>query len=196
MFLQTPMDSEAAERLYQRDRAGPGFVMNLTRLWAWRPATHTAFADLRNALTSRSTLTPREQAVIVCSAAASLGDAYCSLAWGARLASASDGATAAAVLAGAGSDALTDRERALGTWVRKVVADPNGTTALDVHALRAAGLSEQEIFDATAQAAFRLAFSTVNDALGVVPDRQIAAAAPDEVRRAVTFGRLVAAAPG
>jgi hypothetical protein len=50
-------------------------------------------------------------------------------------------------------------------------------------------LSEQEIFEATVFIAFRLAFSTVNDALGARPDWQLAAAASPEVRDAVTFGR-------
>ena len=38
-----------------------------------------------------------------------------------------------------------------------------------------------------------LAFSTVNDALGVPPDWQVAEAAPPAVRAAVTFGREPAA---
>ncbi|HSV50668.1 MAG TPA: hypothetical protein VLJ57_01025, partial [Burkholderiaceae bacterium] len=63
-----------------------------------------------------------------------------------------------------------------------------------VDTLRAAGLSDQEIFEATVFVAFRMAFSTVNDALGVEPDAQVAEAAPPEVREAVTYGRAVAAA--
>jgi hypothetical protein len=70
-----------------------------------------------------------------------------------------------------------------------VVANPNATTEADVDALRKAGLGEREIFEATAFIAFRQAFSTVNDALGVSPDRQLAESAPAEVRAAVNFGR-------
>jgi hypothetical protein len=40
-------------------------------------------------------------------------------------------------------------------------------------------------------AAFRVAFSTVNDALGARPDRALADAAPPEVREAVSYGRAV-----
>ena len=50
----------------------------------------------------------------------------------------------------------------------------------DVDELRAAGLSDQEIFEATVFCALRLAFSTVNNALGVRPDWQVAAAAPPD----------------
>ena len=52
-----------------------------------------------------------------------------------------------------------------------------------------AGLADREIFEATAYVAFRLAFSTVNDALGAQPDEELVAEAPPEVRAAVTYGR-------
>jgi uncharacterized peroxidase-related enzyme len=193
MFLQSPPDSEAASRLFQKDIDSRGHVMNLNRAWAWRPDVTEAFLGLRTLLTSNASLSPRELAVLVCSAASTLGDSYCSLAWGKSLAAASDGPAAAAVLTGADEAGLAPRERALARWARQVVQDPNGTTAGDVDALRAAGLSDKEIFEATVFIAFRLAFSTVNDALGVSPDWQVADAAPAEVRDAVTFGRQAAA---
>jgi hypothetical protein len=37
--------------------------------------------------------------------------------------------------------------------------------------------------------ALRVALSTVNDALGVAPDTELAAGLPPAVRRAVSFGR-------
>lgn len=193
MFLQTSADNVANSRLYKSDMDQHGYVMNLTRAWAWRPEVCEGFSALRMLLISRSSLSPREVAVLVCATAASLGDSYCALAWGKKLATESDAAAAAAVLQGAGGDGLGPRDRALSAWARKVAMSPNATTAEDAGALRAAGLSEQEIFEATAFVAFRLAFSTINDALGVRPDWQVAAAAPPEVRSAVTFGRPSAA---
>lgn len=83
------------------------------------------------------------------------------------------------------------RERALARWARRIVADANATTPADVTELEAAGLSHQEIADATIFVAFRTAFSSVNDALGASPDRELAEAAPEPVRRAVSFGRPV-----
>ena len=73
-----------------------------------------------------------------------------------------------------------------------MVRDPNATRAEDVEDLRRAGFSDQEIFDATTLIAFRLAFSTVNDALGARPDPEVVDAAPPEVRSAVGYGRPVA----
>jgi hypothetical protein len=59
-------------------------------------------------------------------------------------------------------------------------------------------LSEREIVDATLVVAFRLAFTTVNGALGAQPDRQLADEAPPQVLESVTFGRAIgeAAASG
>src|SRR5690349_17012100 len=68
MFLEQPEPSPDVEDLYRRDRAGSGFLMNLTRLWAWRPDVLQAFTAARSRLLSTSSLTPREQAVIVCAA--------------------------------------------------------------------------------------------------------------------------------
>ena len=189
MFLQNAPDSEAVTGLYQGDLDKRGFVMNFNRAWAWRPDVADAFLALRSLLTSTSSLSPRQQAVLTCAMASTLGDSYCSLAWGKMLAVASDPSTAAAVLTASASTALTPREQALAAWARKVVDDPNGTTAEDVDGLRAAGCSEKDIFEATIFVAFRLAFSTINDALGVEPDRQIVEAAPPEVRSAVSYGR-------
>ena len=189
MFLMPPSDTPDTAAVYQRDQAQMGFVMNLSRAWAWRPDVYDAFAALRSQLSTQSTLSPRELAVMVCATAGTLGDAYCSLAWGSKLAQAASGETASAVLQGRDDDAMSPRERALAAWTRQVVDDPNGTTAADVKSLRDAGLAEREIFEATVFVALRLAFSTVNDALGVLPDAALAEAAPPAVRAAVHYGR-------
>jgi alkylhydroperoxidase family enzyme len=84
---------------------------------------------------------------------------------------------------------LSDDERALASWARKVAADPNHTTARDVEGLRSAGFTDSQIFAITAFTALRLAFSTVNDALGVGPDAALLAAAPKAVSEAIEFGR-------
>ena len=195
MFLPAPKSSEAVERFYRSAADAQGFVMNLMSAWAWRPDVFESFAALRNQLTSSSALSARDQAVLVCAAASQLQDSYCSLAWGKKLSDETGAASAAAVLAGSEGAALTARDRALADWARKVVADPNSTTRDDVQSLRAAGLDDRAIFEATAFIAFRLAFSTVNDALGAAPDWQLVRAAPQEVNAAVTYGRSPQAMP-
>jgi uncharacterized peroxidase-related enzyme len=195
MFLGEPPASEASQDAYADDRDADGYVNNLTRLWSWRPDLYASFAALRASLMEASALTDREWAVLVTSTAAALSDSYCALAWGPRLAELSNDETAARVLAGAPAPALSEREVALAAWARQVVKDPNGTTKEDVERLRQIGLGDREIFDATAFIAFRLAFSTVNDALGAAPDKQLADAAPEAVRAAVSYGRVPASEP-
>ena len=195
MFLQDPPETPEVARLYKSDLDDSGYVMNLSRLWAWRPEVGEAFSALRSLLMKDSALSRREFGVLVCATASSLGDSYCSLAWGKQLAAASDAAAAAAVLLDLPSKALTARELALASWARQVARNPNSTATQDVQSLREAGLSDREIFEATAFVAFRLAFSTINDALGAHPDWQLAESVPPEVRAAVIFGRPPTARP-
>jgi uncharacterized protein YciW len=77
----------------------------------------------------------------------------------------------------------------LAVWARLLARDPNAITNDDVERLRKAGFDDGQIFAITAFVAFRLAFATVNDALGAVPDRELRAGVPQEVRSAVSFGR-------
>ena len=136
-------------------------------------------------------LTFRQRGILVTAAASALGDSYCSLAWGGKLGKASDAAVAAGVLNGSGTG-LTDQEKAMAAWARKVATDPNATTPADVQALRDAGLDDGQIFAITAFVALRLAFSTINDSLGTQPDAQLAQSVPQQVRDAVTYGRPAA----
>ena len=198
MFLSVRPPSEANLALYARDIAEDGYVGNLTRLWAWRPEVHDAFAKARTILMEKSAFSLRERAVLVCATAAAVGDSYCALAWGTRLAGVADPATAAAVLQCKEASELTARERELVTWARQVVREPNAITTEDVDGLRGVGFTDEDIFNATVFVAFRLAFSTVNDALGARPDASLAAKAPPAVREAVVYGRSVSEqeAPG
>ncbi|WP_262285273.1 carboxymuconolactone decarboxylase family protein [Micromonospora sp. MA102] len=189
-FLADPPQSPAVTAAYEDDLTSDGYVNNLTRVWCWRPDVLASFQAVRAGLLADSGLSPREVAVLVAATAAARGDAYCALAWGARLAELSDEASAARVLRGVDGD-LSERENALAAWSRQVVQDPNATTGVQVRRLREAGLDDREIFEATTLIAFRLAFSTVNDALGAHPDPQLAEKAPPLVREAVTFGRPV-----
>jgi alkylhydroperoxidase family enzyme len=188
MFLEHPPRSASVDGLLAGDLESDGYVMNLTRLWCWRPDVLDAFGDARATLLGDCELTETDVALLVAATAAARSDSYCSLAWGRRLAEHVGPDAAASVIAG-GLDGLDERARALAVWARQVVADPNAASTADVQTLRDAGLSDRAIFEATAHIAFRLAFSTVNDALGAAPDLQAAEAAPEAVRAAVTFGR-------
>lgn len=188
MLLSEPTNAEAAAYL-EKERAATGYVMDLERAWAWRPDLAEEFARLRKLLAQESGLSAGELALLTCATAQALGDSYCSLAWGTRLASTRGADAVAAILRGTDPPDATAREAALRQWAGQVVRDPNGASASQVESLRRAGLSDREIFEATVQVALRLAFSAVNDALGAQPDPELVAAAPEEIRAAVTYGR-------
>ena len=190
-FLGEAPQSTAAEGLFDVDVEELGYVMNATRLWAHQPEAMPALFDVLQMATDAGELSFRERAILVTACASSLGDSYCSLAWGRKLADRADPTTAAAVLVGTDSE-LTPAEHALAEWARGVVTDPNATTRSDVDGLRAAGFSDKKVFAATLYVALRLAFSTVNDALGSRPDAELVASVPPVVRDAVNYGRPAA----
>jgi alkylhydroperoxidase family enzyme len=187
-FLETPDVSDAAQRLFDEDLEEHGFVMNSSRLWAYAPDVCESLFDLLGTVTRLGSLSLRQRGILVAAAASTLGDAYCSLAWGSRLAHESGAATAGNVLRGV-DDGLDDSEKALAAWARQVVSDPNRTTESNVDDLRSAGFNDAQIFAITVYVAGRLAFSTINDALGAQPDHDLAASVAPEVRDAVQYGR-------
>jgi len=192
-FLQEPPLSPQAQALYDEDLADDGFVWNVSRLWAHQPDTLQGLFELMSRAFKPSGLTFRQRGILVAATASALGDSYCSLAWGGKLGDAADPTLAAGVLTGSDTG-LTEQEKAIAGWARKVAGDPNATTPADIEALRDCGLEDGQIFAVTAFVALRLAFSTVNDALGAQPDAELAQSLPSEVREAVTYGRPVAPA--
>ena len=98
----------------------------------------------------------------------------------AKLAKEAGPLAASAVLSGS-YEGLSEDERAMAIWARKIVRDPNATTAADIGSLRDVGFSDSQIFAMTVFVALRLAFSSINDALGVKPDPELFASAPEQV---------------
>jgi uncharacterized peroxidase-related enzyme len=195
-FLAEPVQLSArASAAYADDEAELGYVMNATRLWAHDIEAMESLFKTLGRVTRTAGLSVRDRGILVTAATSTLGDSYCSLAWGAKLAAAASDQVSAGVLTGDDS-LLDDRERALARWARRVAADPNATTAPDVQPLREVGFDEAQIMAITAYVALRIAFSTVNDALGAVPDRQLRTSTPQAVLEAVTFGRAPAPAAG
>jgi uncharacterized peroxidase-related enzyme len=183
------------QSLYDEDLTETGYVWNVSRLWAYQPETVNRLFELMSQAFKPSGLTFRQRGILVTAAASTLGDSYCSMAWGGKLAGVTEPDLAAGVLKGR-DDELSGQEKAMAAWARKVVKDPNATTPADVEALRDAGLNDDQIFAITAFVALRLAFSTINDALGAQPDAQLIEGLPKEVVDAVTYGRRPAPPEG
>jgi alkylhydroperoxidase family enzyme len=191
-FLDAAAPSADVQRFYDDDMDKLGFVMNASRVWAHQPALHDALFDVIGEAVRAGSLTFRQRGILVAACASSMGDAYCSLAWGNRLAGEAGADVAGGVLRG-DDGRLDPAERALARWARQITGDPNATEAGDVQALRDAGYDDAQICAITVFVGLRIAFSTVNDALGARPDRELSDAASPPVRDAVTFGRPVGA---
>jgi SAM-dependent methyltransferase/alkylhydroperoxidase family enzyme len=187
-FLSAPPHTPATQRLFDEDLRGLGYATNVSRLWAHLPAALNGLSDLMGEATRAGSLSLAQRAVLVTAAASALGDSYCSMAWGKRLAEATSPDVAAAVIRG-GTEGLDHAEQALAHWARLMTGDPNAISAHDVQVLRDVGFDDSQIFAITAFVALRLAFSMVNDALGAVPDEELRTSAPEPVRSAVAFGR-------
>ncbi len=186
--------SEAAKAIFDEDIGEMGFVMNVSRLWAHRPEAMTGLFELMHLVTSVRPFTDRERGILITACASSFGDSYCSLAWGTKLADMADEELAGGILRGE-DNCLSAPERAMAAWARHVARDPNGTSADDVAVLRQAGFSDSDIFAMTVFVALRVAFSTVNDALGACPDAEYRSKAPAAVLDAVTYGRPIDTGP-
>ena len=190
-FLAAAPSTDDVRRLYDEDVEELGYVMNASRVWAHLPGAQGGLFGLLKDAVGAGSLTFRQRGILVAACASTLGDSYCSLAWGGKLAGDAGAEIAGDVLLG--DDASLDAtERALARWARQVTRDPHATAAADVDALRAAGYDDAQIFAITFFVALRIAFSTVNDALGARPDRELVDSVPDAVRDAVTFGRPAA----
>jgi len=187
-FLAEPPISPEAQALYDEDVKDSGYVWNVSRLWAYQPVSMERLFELMSQAFKPSGLDFRQRGILVTAAASTLGDSYCSLAWGGKLSGVSHPTLAAAVLNGTDTG-LNDQERAMAAWARKIVSDPNATTPTDVQDLRDAGLTDSQIFAITAFVALRVAFSTVNDALGAGPDAQLVESLPPAVTESVSYGR-------
>jgi uncharacterized peroxidase-related enzyme len=194
-FLPFPEPDAAAQQIFKTDMAELGFVMNASRLWAYQPKTFEAMFDVMRQALAECGLSLRQRGILVAASVSTMGDSYCALAWGRKLAEVADAPTAAGVLRGDDAE-LTDADRTLAVWARKVAADPNAVGNADVQELRDAGYSDAQIFGITVYVAMRIALATVNDALGAQPDAEYREKAPEAVLKAVTFGRPIAAAKG
>ena len=185
-FLDEPPGSPAVQAMYDADLASYGFVMNLTHVWAQVPEAQTGLLDLLGLVGAAFDV--RTRGILVTATASTVGDSYCSYAWGWKLGQAAGPEVAVDVLTGT-DEHLSATEAALAGWARGVAGAPSSTTQAQVDDLRAAGWTDEEIFRATTFVALRLAFSTVNGALGAKPDAELADLAGAEVCETVTWGR-------
>ena len=193
-FLDPAEITDAARAEFDADLAELGFVMNAVRLWAYQPEAYRSLLGLMSQVASVPPFSFRQRGILVLASVSALGDSYCSLAWGTKLAGRFGPEVPGGILRGE-DETLTRPERVMAAWARQVARNPNGTTAKDVGALREVGFSDADIFAMTVYIALRLALATVNDALGACPDAEFLASTPAAVLDSVTYGRPIDTAP-
>lgn len=189
-FLEAPVETPEARDLFEADVAELGYVMNVSRLWAYEPDSVQTLFDLMRDASVMADLDQRQRGILVAATASTLRDSYCSVAWGSKLAHRSDPETAAGVLRG-DDVSLTPAEHAMAEWARLITEHPGQSQQSDVEGLRDVSFTDQQIFAITTFVALRIAFSTVNAALGAIPDASFKTSAPPEVLSAITYGRPI-----
>ena len=116
-FLAVPETTADVQRLYDEDVEDLGYVMNVSRLWAQLPSAQDALFELLGQATKAGRLTLRQRGILVTACASTLGDSYCSLAWGKKLAGEAD-----PELAGARPERARRSARPAGAGARDVGA--------------------------------------------------------------------------
>jgi uncharacterized peroxidase-related enzyme len=190
-FIETiaPADAQGEIRaMYERQQAAWGFVPNYAKIFSLRPEILARWGQLQAEI--RRHMEPRRFELVTLAAALELRSTACALAFGSKLTKyfATDDVRTLAL--DGTSDALSDQERALVAFARKVTRDASSVTADDVESLRRHGLTDPEIVDLAAAIAGRAFFTKLLDALGVEPDAPLGRIDP-ALREVLTVGRPV-----
>jgi uncharacterized peroxidase-related enzyme len=193
-FIELPdvpdVDGEAAE-MFAADQRALGYVANLTRLFALRPAVYAAWRQLSMAV--RANMDPREYELATLAAARALRSSYCTLAHGKVLRDRFyDADTVAGLVTDHRRAGLGQADVAVMDFAGKVAADAASVTAADVATLRASGRPDDGILDVVLAAAARCFFSTVLEAMGLEDDAAYRAELEPGLHQALTVGRPIA----
>lgn len=175
-FINTVDSNEArgaVAELYRTQQNASGMVPNYARIYCHNPDVMTAWTDLLKAI--KSGLNEREFLLVSFTAAWSMGNTYCLLAFARRLLRQGLSAEALVeIVQGNVGNYLTDREREIVDFSSKVVLDSSRVSRADVQRLRSLGVEESEIFHIAAAAAARCFFARLGDGLGVQADAHLA----------------------
>jgi uncharacterized peroxidase-related enzyme len=166
----------------------PRDIPNYERAFAQRPGVYEAWLGLNGAI--KAGMDPRRYELVSVAVARVLRSTYCAVAHASRALN-GDLATAEELADPAG---LPEAEQAVVAFAERIARDATTIAQADVDALRAHGLSDQEVFDVVAAATARCFFAKTLDAVGAQADATFAALEPASLRDALTVGRPIASA--
>lgn len=171
-FLKTIPLNQAKDEvldLYQRQQTPYGYVPNYAKVWCYRPELMQAWAELQRGIKKRVDF--KEYELVTFAAAVGMGNTGCSLAHAKALLqnfySAED---VVEIIDDNGAKVLSPREQAMVKFAKRVVGRAADIREHEIDELRAAGCSEEDIFDVVIIASARCFFAKIHDALGVLSD--------------------------
>jgi len=175
--------------MYERQQSEWGYVPDYAKVFCHRPEVMARWGRLLAEI--KRPVDPRRLELVTFAVAHQLNHSSCSLAHGSALAKIIGNDAVIAIATGQYSEVLTDTERAIVEFARRIASDASAITAGEVAALKDVhGLRDEEIFDIAAIAASRCFFTKLLDALGSEPDRAFMQL-DDNLRRSLTVGRPI-----
>jgi uncharacterized peroxidase-related enzyme len=185
----TPADAAGETRaMYERQQSSYGYVPNYAKVFGHRPEVMVRWGRLLAEI--RRPMNDRLFELATFAAAIELKNTACSLAHGQQLARLIDEHSVQALASGEFTDNITDAEKAVTLFSRKVARDASSVGQEDVDALKQQGFSDAEIFDIATTVAGRSFLTRILDALGVEPD-VTAMEMNEDFRGALTVGRPI-----
>ena len=190
-FIDTIPPAQAAgetRAMYERQQSTYGYVPNYAKVFGHRPEVMVRWGRLLAEI--RRPMDDRLFELATFAAAYELKNTACSLAHGQQLARLINDDSVQALANGEFTDSITDAEKAVTLFSRKVARDASCVNQEDVDSLKRHGFSDAEIFDIATTVAGRSFLTRILDALGVQPD--VTAMEMDEdFRNALTVGRPI-----
>jgi uncharacterized peroxidase-related enzyme len=174
--------------MYARQQSSYGYVPNYAKVFGHRPEVMVRWGRLLAEI--RRPMDDRLFELATFAAAHELRNTACSLAHGQQLAKFINEESVLALAKGEFSDDITEAEKVVVNFSRKVAADASAVNQDDVDTLKSHGYSDAEIFDIATAIAGRSFLTKILDALGVETD--VTALEMNEAfRNTMTIGRPI-----
>lgn len=190
-FIETisPDDAEGAVlEMYEHQQKHWGYVPNYAKSFSHRPEVMARWGQLLAEI--RRPLDSRTFELVTFAAAHELRNTSCSLAHGKALTPFFSNEQVCAIAENGDLDFLTEAEREMVRFSRKVARDAAAIDGADVQRLKDNGIDDVAIFDIAATAAGRAFFTKILDAVGSLPDAAFSSIDKD-LRVPLTVGRAI-----
>lgn len=178
----------AVLEMYEHQQKHWGYVPNYVKSFSHRPEVMARWGRLLAEI--RRPLDTRTFELVTFAAAHELRHTSCSLAHGRALTPYFSNEQICAIAEQGRLDFLSEAEREMVSFSRKVARDASRVNAADIQRLKAQGIDDETIFDIAATAAGRAFFTKLLDAVGSLPDAAFFSL-DEDLRGPLTVGRPI-----